>query len=123
MSSELKSFLHEKGIATSRTTSYNPAGNGLVEKMNGTIWKAVTMALKSHQLPTKAWQEVLGDALNSIRSLLCTSTNCTPHERLFTYQRKSTSGTSVPSWMTTPGPVLLKRFTRSFKYMIYWLKK
>ena len=116
MSSELKSFLHEKGIATSQIRSYNPAGNGLVEKMNGTIWKAVTMALKSRQLPTKAWQEILGDALNSIRSLLCTSINCTPHKLLFTYQRKSTSSTSVPSWMATPGPVLLKRFTRSFKY-------
>ena len=116
MSAELKSFLHEKGIAASRTTSYNPAGNGLVEKMNGTIWKAVILALKSHRLPVTAWQEVLSDALNSIRSLLCTSTNCTPHERLFTFQRKSTSGTSIPSWMATPGPILLKRFARASKF-------
>ena len=97
MSSDLKSFLLEKDIATNRTTSYNLAGNGLVEKMNGTSRKAVIMALKSHQLPNKAWQKVLGVALNSNRSLLCSSINCTPHERLFTYQRKSTSGTSVPS--------------------------
>ena len=61
VSAELKSFLHEKGIAVSRTTSYNPAGNGLVEKMNGTIWKAVILALKSHRLPVTAWQEVLSD--------------------------------------------------------------
>ena len=59
MSTELKSFLHDKGIATSRTTSYNPVGYGLVEKMNGTLWKAVSLALKSHQFPIKAWQEVL----------------------------------------------------------------
>ena len=41
MSAELKHFLHEKGIVASRTTSYNSTGNGLVEKMNGIIWKAV----------------------------------------------------------------------------------
>ena len=35
---------------------------------------------------------------------------------MFSYQRKSTSGVSVPSWLTTPGPVLLKRQVRSSKY-------
>ena len=47
MSQELKDFLHNKGIATSRTTSYNPAGNGQVERLNGTIWQAITLALKT----------------------------------------------------------------------------
>ena len=86
MSTELKSFFHDKGIATSRTTSYNLTENGLVERMNGTIWKAVTLALKSKELPIKAWQEVLSDALNSIRSLLCTSTNCTHMNDYFLFR-------------------------------------
>ena len=116
MSSELKQFLHTKGIATSRTTSYNPAGNGQVEKLNGTIWQAITLALKTHKLPTNCWQEVLPDALHSIRTLLCTSTNETPHERLFNFQRRSTTGSSIPSWLATPGPVLLKRYVRSSKF-------
>ena len=51
-----------------------------------------------------------------IRSLLCTATNATPHERLFTNQRRSTSGTSVPTWLTTPGLVLLKRQVRKSKF-------
>ncbi len=51
MSRELREFLTSKGVAMSRTTSYNPAGNGQVEKYNGTIWKAVTACLKSKALP------------------------------------------------------------------------
>jgi transposase InsO family protein len=116
MSSELKNFLLQKGISSSRTTSYNPVGNGQIERLNGTLWKTITLALKTKGLPTNCWQEVLLDALHSIRSLLCTATNTTPHERMFTYPRKSTSGVSVPSWLTTPGPVLLKRHVRKSKY-------
>ena len=44
---ELQEFLTGKGVAMSHTTAYNPAGNGQVEKYNGTVWKAVTMACKS----------------------------------------------------------------------------
>ena len=116
MSAELKSFLLQKGISSSRTTSYNPAGNGQVEKFNGTLWKTVCLALRSKNLPINRWQEVMLDALHSIRSLLCTATNATPHERLFSFQRKSTSGVSVPSWLATPGKVLLKRQARNSKF-------
>ena len=103
MSHELKQFLHNKGIATGRTTSYNSSGNGQVEKLNGTIWKAVTLALKTHKLPINAWQDVLPDALHSIRTLLCTSTNKTPHERLFVFQRRSTTGSSIPRGLLHQG--------------------
>ncbi|GFV74984.1 uncharacterized protein TNCV_4086521 [Trichonephila clavipes] len=44
MSHELKSFLTSQGIATSRTTPYNPAGNGQVERYNGIIWKTIQLA-------------------------------------------------------------------------------
>ena len=56
------------------------------------------------------------DVLHSIRSLISTVTNETPHERLFAYQRRSATGTSVPSWLAEPGPVLLKRHVRRSKY-------
>jgi transposase InsO family protein len=111
MSSSLKEFLTHRNIATSRTTPYNPEGNGQIERYNGIIWRALTLALKTQDLPIEAWETVLLDALHSVRSLLCTATNCTPHERIFTYHRRSTSGRSIPTWLTTPGSkVLLKKY-------------
>jgi len=115
MSDELRQYLLSKGIASSRTTSYNPRGNGQVERENATVWKAVLLALRSKGLPVTRWQEVLPDALHSIRSLLCTATNATPHERMFVFPRKSSSGTSLPSWLTYPGPVLLRKHVRTHK--------
>ena len=115
MSKELKDFLTSKGISTSRTTPYNPQGNGLVEKSNGTIWRAITMDLKSKGWPLSLWQIVLPNVLHSIRSLLCTSTNMTPHERLLGFPRRSGTGTSLPTWLSSPGPVLLRRWVRRSK--------
>lgn len=115
MSKELRDFLANKGIACSRTTSYNPSGNGQVERYNGVIWKTVTTALRTRGLPEQCWQSVLPDALHAIRSLLCTATNSTPHERLFNYVRRSSAGATIPSWLCEPGPVLLKRQVRACK--------
>ena len=120
MSHELQAFLREKGVATSRTTSYNPAGNSQVERYDGIVWKAVEMSLKSKNLHTKYWQVVLPDVLHyirslSIRSLLWTATNETPHGRLFRLPRRSSSDASMPTWTAEPGAVLLKRHVRSNK--------
>ena len=51
MSSELKEWLHGKGIPTSRTTRYNPKGNGQVERFNGVIWKSVLLGLRVKNFP------------------------------------------------------------------------
>ena len=111
-SEELKQWLNSHWVATSRTTSYNPKGNGQCEKYNGVIWKAILAALKSRQLPTSHWEHVLYDALHSVRSLLCTSINCTPHERMFVHARRSVNGTTLPSWLK-PGPVFVKKHVRN----------
>ena len=116
MSKELNDWLLEKGIAMSHSTPFNPQGNGQVERYNGTIWKAVQFALKSHKLDIKCWEEVLPDALHSIRSLLCTATNETPHERVFKFPRKSTNGSAIPSWLVGDSKALLKCHTNSSKY-------
>ena len=74
------------------------------------------MALNTKNIPVSSWEQVLPEALHSIRSLLCTSTNCTPHERLFAYQRRATAGNAVPTWLASPGPVYVKCHARQSKY-------
>lgn len=116
MSAEFVDYLRRKGANVSHTTAYNPRANGQVERLNGTLWRTINLALHCRGLPISRWEDVLDDALHCIRSLLCTATNTTPHERLFSYQRRSTTGKSLPTWLSSPGPVLLKRMARSSKY-------
>ena len=116
ISEELKAFLNSRGVATSRTSSYNPRGNGQVERYNGIVWKTLSLALDSRGLSQSCWEQVLPDALHSIRSLLCTATNCTPHERLFSYQRRSSSGHSVPSWLSCADRAYLRKHVRQSKF-------
>nr|XP_026485607.1 uncharacterized protein LOC113393110 [Vanessa tameamea] len=116
MSSDLKEFLYNRGIATSRTTPYNPRGNGQVERLNATLWKAVQLAIRSKNMSIENWELALPQALHSIRSLLCTATNCTPHERMFTHTRKSANGVSVPSWLINSEHALMRKCNRTNKY-------
>ena len=46
MSSDLKEWLHGKGIPTSRITRYNPQGNSQVERFNGVVWKSILLGLR-----------------------------------------------------------------------------
>ena len=114
LSEETQSYLLSKNIATSKTSRYNPQGNGQVEKLNGTLWKAVQVTLHSRNMNPSEWETVLPDALHSIRSLLCTATNTTPHDRMFNFSRKSSSGKTIPSWVK-PGPIYVRNHTRRSK--------
>ena len=115
MSSELKNYLTTRGIATSHSSPYHPIGNGQVERYNSIIWKSVHLALETRNLPVEQWGSILPTALQSIRALLSTATNATPHERFFNFQRSSSQGSSLPPWLT-PGPVLLRKFVRPSKH-------
>ena len=115
MSQEVSNFLLSHGVLLTHSTPYHPTGNSQCEREIGTIWRTVRLALRTLKLPECQWEQVLDQVLNSIRSLLCTSANQIPHERLLSFHRKSFNGYSLPSWLATPGPVLLRRFVRSSK--------
>ena len=76
----------------------------------------MTLALRSLNLPPTRWETVRPDVLHSIRSLFSTATKTTPHERLFQYKRKTSTSHSVPTWLTTPGQILVRRHQRHSKY-------
>ena len=114
---ELRTALLKMGVAYSNTTIYNPRGNGQCEKYNDIVWKSVRLAIASRNLKDSQWEEVLPSVLHSIRSLICTSTNETPHERLFSFPRKTMLGHALPSWLLGTGvPVLLRNHRRRSKY-------
>ena len=52
ISTQLKLYLNARGVNTSRTSVYNPKGNGQVEQYNGIIWKTIDLALKSSNIFT-----------------------------------------------------------------------
>lgn len=113
MSRELREFLLVRRIAASKSTPYHPQGNSQCERANQTIWRTIKLLLHDKDLPEGRWTDVLYEALQAIRSLVCLSTNQTPHERMFRFERRAINGTSLPSWLISQGPVLLRRFVRT----------
>ena len=116
ISQKFVSFMHNLRIPISITSVYNLACNGQCEKYNDIIWSGIKLALKDQNLPISKWEVVLPRVLHSVRSLLCTATNSTPHERFFNFQRRSILGISTPSWLCSPGTVLIRRHVRHNKY-------
>ena len=115
-SSRFKQFLLQNScIAQSFCSAYNAPGNGQTER-HGIIWKSVSMACHSEGIDLKNWETVLPRALHSVRSLLCTATNQTPHERFFKHPRRSANGQALSTWLLTSDKVLLRRFNRASKY-------
>jgi len=108
-SAKFKHFLLSNGVVRTRTTAYHPQGNGQCERTNGTLCKAIALALKCEGLEKNHWTKVLPRALSSLRGLLCTSTNCTPHDRLFKFARSSKFGAELPNFLTQPGSTILHR--------------
>ena len=116
LSREFMHFMHKLRIPTSNTSVYHPASNSQCEKYNDIIWSGAKLDFKEQNLPITKWEYVLPLVLHSVRSLLCTTTNTTPHERFLNFQRRSVLGISVPSWFSSTRTVLDRRHHRQNKY-------
>ena len=106
VSQETQTYLSAHGISFSTSTAYHPTGNSQCEWFQ-TIWRTIRLLLHGRGHPEDRWEEALAEALHAVRSLVCLSTNETPHERLFCFPRGSMNGMALPSWLLTPGTVLL----------------
>jgi len=113
VSRETLSFLTARGISFSTLSPYHPQGNGQCERINQTIWRTIKLILHGKNLHEGQWEGVLPEALHAVRSLVCLSTNETPHERFFRFPGRAMFGTALPSWLLSPGTVLLRRFVRN----------
>ena len=69
--------------------------------------------LRTRHLQEEQWDQILPEALHAVRSLFCTATSQTLHERFLCLERRSILGRSLPACLLTPGPVLMKRFIRN----------
>jgi len=116
-SRETIDFLRQVGVPTSRSTPYHPQGNSQVERLIGTFWRAVQCRLQALKKPPNRWDEEIVNALHSIRSLLCTATGETPHERFLVHRRRTgpEAKRSLPTWLMNPGPLLWRNFDRERK--------
>ena len=94
ISIEVKTFFHGHEISINRTTPYNlkvmESERGIMAYLenNNSSTQNITSTINQ-------WKNVLLQALHLIRTLVSTAAKATPHERLFNYSCRSSSGCSV----------------------------
>ena len=110
---ETRTYPSARGISCSSSTAYHPTGNSQCERVNQTIWRTFQLLLHGRGLPEDRWEEVLAEALHTVRSVACLGTKEMPHERLFRFPRSAMNGMAQPSWLLTLGTVLLRRHVRN----------
>ena len=120
---DFKQYLLRRGIASNKSSICHTSGKSQAEITMGTVWKAVKLALKTRALPESDYETVLDDVLHSMRSLLCVATNMTPHERFFNFQRRSCTGTSLPTWLTNRDKVFAEKSVLKRKFSLFSTRK
>ena len=109
VSEKLKNFLSKNDIIKTRTSPHAPWANGQCERMNGTLQKSIKLEILESNLDKSDWESVLPRCLASNRSLLCRTTNETPHERMFNFKRHSVNGTEIPKFLQNTGQTILHK--------------
>ncbi|CAB4038208.1 Retrovirus-related Pol poly from transposon TNT 1-94 [Paramuricea clavata] len=83
-SKEFESFLKEKGIVHQLTVPYNPAQNGVSERMNRTLVESARSMMSHGKTPVEFWAEAINTAVYlRNRSPTTSLKEITPYECLF----------------------------------------
>jgi len=85
----------------------------ITRKATANVNSTIKLLFHGERLPEESWGSVLLEALHAFCSLMCLATNETPDERLLRLSRKAMFGPALPSWLLSPGTVLLRRFVRN----------
>ena len=110
-----KSLPLTKRHCSEKTSPYHPIRNGQCDRYTCIFWKGIRMALRTQKLSDIQWETVLPNVPHSIRSLLSTAANINPHEIFFGFQRRFPCGSSLSTWFSAPGNVMLRRFVLNSK--------
>ena len=111
MAASVKEFLFKNGINSNHSTPYHPVGNSQCERYVGIVWKTVTLELEQNRLSIHQWDTVVETALASIRALINTSTNETPHNRMFAFERTRVFNDS--DYVEAEKVMYLRKFVRN----------
>lgn len=83
-SKSFDAYLKEKGIVHQTTVPYNPAQNGVAERMNRTIVEAARSMMSHSKMPMEFWAEAVNTAVYlRNRSPTTSLKDITPYECLF----------------------------------------
>ena len=115
MRKELKRYLKEHRIASSKIRPYHPIGNARCERINQSISRTVKLFLRQSYIKPYTLC-VLTYALPPMPLPINEKIN-----RFLGFNGRSMSGRALPSFLIQPGPVLLRRFVRSKSSP--WVKK
>ena len=119
LSKRFLGFLQDWGVRPSRTSGYNPQGNGQCERFNGIIWNTVQSRLQQDKLPNREWDTELGPALANIRTLHSEAIGTNPHSLFCRFDRRCahispvkrvdwTPTMELPKWLAPGETVQLK---------------
>ena len=96
VSNEIVLFLHNLGIPTNKTSGYNLRSNDQCEKYKDIFWKGENCAA----IFKVSWPSyfAVGEGVTASTPFgpLCTTTNSSPHERFFCFQKRSALGLFAP---------------------------
>jgi len=112
VSQETRTFLSARGISFSTSTATIRLGtasaNGSIKPFGEPFSCCCTEVVFLSIDGRKCWPRLFTPSDRSSACLLMKR----PHERLFRFPRRSMNGMALPSWLLTPGTVLLRRHVR-----------